>query len=92
MTKYDQSTKIEDQPQLIKTREDFLKFLNTLLMNYQKSKADWENNTVESFLNGMIGFTEDASGYYENIDEDVNTERPSWRLFADILLAARIYE
>ena len=92
MTEYNTSIDIEDQPPLIRSREDFVKFLTTLLNNYHTSKEDWENNTIKSFLNGIMGFTEDAKGYYDNIGEDVDVEKPSWRLFADILLAARVYE
>ena len=92
MSKYNSSIDIEDQPQLIENRDDFEKFLACLLENYRSSNDDWENGTLESFLEGLIGFSRDANGYYKNIEQDVDTEIPTWKLFADILLAARVYE
>ena len=92
MTNSNNLPEIGDQALQIKTRNDFVNFLKTLLNDYQESKDEWENSTIESFLNGLIGFTIDAKGYYSNISEDIDVENPSWRLFADLLLSARIYE
>jgi len=83
---------LEDQPSRIKSREDFVIFLKKLLINYKKSNEDWENDNLESFIDGMIGATEDADGYYKNLNEDLDADQPSWRLFADILISARVYE
>lgn len=40
----------------------------------------------------MLSWTEDADGYYQNISVSNSIDTPSWRLFADMLLAVTMYE
>ena len=47
----------------------------------QKNKADWENDSLNLFLDGIYGYSMCKIG-----------ETPSWNLFAEILLTARVYE
>lgn len=63
----------------IKTRSDFEFFLKELIKNLQQE--DWDNNTLPLYLEGLYGYNFDS----EN-------DPPSWKLFAEILLAARVYE
>ncbi len=65
----------------IKTREDFEFFLEKLVTDYKQNKEDWQNDTLKSYLDALHGFN-------YNSDND----RPSWRAFAEMLLAARFYE
>ncbi|MCO6148855.1 hypothetical protein [Flavobacterium sp. NRK1] len=66
----------------INTRSDFEKFLEELRYNYATYKSDvWDNHTLEAFLEGLYGFNYQA-----------DNDKPSWKLFARILLAARVYE
>jgi hypothetical protein len=83
------SKAIEDITEGIQTKEDFESFL-LLLIEDLKKKSDWENNDLESYLRGLYGFVQDISGYYKNLRIDIH--KPSWRILADILLAARVYE
>ena len=85
------SKAIEDITEGIQTKEDFESFL-LLLIEDLKKKSDWENNDLESYLRGLYGFVKDISGYYKNLRENIDTHKPSWRILADILLAARVYE
>lgn len=66
----------------IKNRKDFEEFLKVLKKDYMSNKDDWHNDTLESFLEGMYGY---------NFDCD-EKETVSWKLFAEILLASRVYE
>jgi len=66
----------------VKTRKDFEDFLKLFKTNYLSVKEEWDNDTLESFLEGLYGY---------NYNSDVE-EKASWKLFAEILLAARIYE
>ena len=81
-----------ERAELIQTREDFTVFVSLLLRNQQEHPEEWENNTIELFLQGLGGFVGSIKGYYSNIGSDVDTERPGWRVLADALLAARVYE
>ena len=75
----------------IKNREDFIIFLEKLLEDFRKEK-NWENNNLESFIEGMLSWVEDADGSYKNINQMEVLSNPSWRLFADILIASTMYE
>ena len=75
----------------IKNREDFIIFLEKLLEDFRREK-NWENNNLESFIEGMLSWVEDADGYYKNINQMEVLSNPSWRLFADILIASTMYE
>lgn len=77
----------------IKTREDFIEFMNSLVGSI-RSGEPIENNTVESYLDAMASWIEDMDGYYENmgIINEVNLDTVNWRVFADILIAATMYE
>ena len=72
---------IYDKAKQIDSQQDFINFLNELKNNFDKSKDEWENSTLESFLEGMVGYCNDK-------DFDSN----SWKDFAEILLASRVYE
>jgi len=73
-------------------RQSFIKFLSLLHDNYQLNKAEWENIDLDSFLEAMIRYSEDIRGYYDNTNQKVDADTPSWKVFADILLGAKIYE
>lgn len=76
----------------IKTKEDFSYYINSLLEDFEENGDNWENNTVESFLRGIIAYTRDIDGYYKNMGFDTSTEIPTWRIFAQILKGASVYE
>ena len=74
----------------ITSKEQFLNFLFDLLDH--NDAVEWENDTVYSFLQAMAAWLDDAEGYYKNVELDFDVEIPSWQLFADMLLAATVYE
>ena len=76
----------------ISSREEFIQFLSELSANLASHGDEWENGSLELFLGAMKRFTERADGYYQDIGEAIDCDKPSWRLFADILLAAKVYE
>jgi hypothetical protein len=76
----------------ILTKEDFTAFLHLLVRNFREHPEEWENATLEPYLQGFCGFAEGIEGYYSNIGVGADMKKPGWRVFADMLLAARIYE
>ncbi|KAB2915895.1 MAG: hypothetical protein F9K23_09180 [Bacteroidetes bacterium] len=76
----------------LKTKEDFIAFLDFFYKDYLKNKDKWENNTLELFLEAMIAYTEDIQGMYDNQKSGVDSNEASWRVFADIMCGAAIYE
>ena len=72
---------IYDLADKIVSRKDFEIFLEKLRTNFAEKREDWDNDTIESYLEGLYGYI------YDTADKV-----PTWKLFAEILLAARVYE
>jgi hypothetical protein len=75
----------------INSRADFVKFVRELATNFETSPEDWENNDLNSYLEAMAAWVEDMDGYYQNSGQP-SPQQPSWKIMAEILLAARYYE
>lgn len=81
----------EDYIMEIKNRDDFLVFFKEFITEIHTE--DFENNTLDSFLEAMKNWIEDIDGYYKNIGmREYNDKTLNWSMLADILNASRIYE
>ncbi len=76
----------------VKSRQDFISFVEHLNDGHRKDGNEWANNNLESFLGGLAGFANDMSGFYRNMGEAVDVEIATWRMIAQMLLAATAYE
>jgi hypothetical protein len=81
-----------DETAKISSREDFLAFVGTLRDDLHNNASHWENPTLATFLEALEGWGRDCPGYYRNVDTPLNPDEPQWRVFADMLAAARTYE
>ncbi|HEY5722707.1 MAG TPA: hypothetical protein VIT45_10330 [Allosphingosinicella sp.] len=81
-----------DRASAVASRADFLCFLEYLRADRADNKGEWENNDLGSFLAGLEGFCHDIDGYYLNAGEVVDVETITWRMAAQMLLAATVYE
>ena len=72
---------IYEQAEKISSQQEFVEFLKALKKDFKENTTEWENDDLISFLNGLEGY---------NIDKP--QEELSWKVFAEILLAARVYE
>ncbi len=81
-----------DKPFNIKItdRNSFIKFLKILQSDFSNCK--WENNNLADYLGAMTSYTEDIQGYYDNTGQPINADNASWKVFADILIGATMYE
>jgi hypothetical protein len=83
----------------VNSRDSFLEFVAALSADLRASNAqealapsspytanalDWENPTLDRFLDALHAWTDDMG--------DRISEPPSWRTFANMLLAAKVYE
>lgn len=75
----------------IKTREDFVSFLNNLRKDYLDNISSWENRDIETYLEAMASWVEDMDGFYTNQGLPIPQD-PSWKVFADILMGGKVYE
>lgn len=76
----------------INSRQEFIVFLNQLRTDYRKNGKDWENQNLGDFIEALAAYAADIPGYYRNMSIPVNADTASWRVFADILRGATIYE
>ena len=82
---------INEYANKITTIDEFSIFIENLIKNHKQQGDDWENDNIEKYLNGVLAFMHNIDGYYEFRGEDVDLERPTWRIVARIFLAARIF-
>lgn len=80
-----------EQIQNIRSKEDFIKFIGDLIVDLKTNPNNWENKTLGDYLEALQSWTEDMEGYYINNNLPV-PENVSWKIFADILMAATMYE
>ena len=80
-----------DFAQSVKSREDFIRFVDHLNDNLDEFRSQWENDDLKSFLRGLASFSNDIKGYYQNMGEKVDANVITWRMAAQMLLAAKVY-
>lgn len=84
--------KLIEYSETIQSKQDFEYFLECFVEDYRQNREDWENQDLLSYLEGLNGFINDMTGYYENRSQGKNIEDLSWRTVAEILIAASVYE
>lgn len=78
--------------QRVDSKEEFLELLDLLGRDARSNLKEWENDTVERYIEAMLAWATSMENYYRGRALDIDTSKPSWRIFADLLLAARVYE
>ncbi|WP_268123597.1 DUF7660 family protein [Roseivirga pacifica] len=79
---------IADGTENIKSKSDFIEFLK----NFRTNTNDWGNTNLEDFLEALEAYTKDVNSYYKNMNFQRTPEEASWRVFAQLLNGASIYE
>ena len=82
---------LHDQINTIKTKEDLARFVEELKADLLSNADDWENLELDQFLEAMSAWISSMDVAYKNMGKTVPVQ-PDWCVFADILLAAKIYE
>lgn len=75
----------------IRSREDFVGFVKALSKDLRDNPASWENANLERYLEALGAWVEDMDGYYTNQGKPV-PQQPDWKVAADMLMAAKMYE
>jgi hypothetical protein len=65
----------------IESKKEFDEFLKLFMKDCNENCSNWENNTIERFIEALCAYNQDRG--------NVNL---SWSFFADLLLAAKVYE
>ncbi|MEY8465927.1 DUF7660 family protein [Bacteroides caecimuris] len=73
----------------ISSKKAFLAFLDELNSSFLKNSEEWENRTIDEFLNAMQSWIEDYSSSEFN---DIDWGKVDYSLLARILYMGKIYE
>ncbi len=82
---------LRDQLEAIGSKQDLQAFVLALRRDLLDHPEEWENETLDRFLESLAGWIGDMSGYFKNqhIEEP---PQPDWRLVGRMLFAASTYE
>lgn len=75
----------------ISNKEEFISFVELLASDLNSNPSEWTNKSLSEYLGGIASWTEDMEGYYKNKNIPI-PENIDWRVFANILVAAKMYE
>jgi len=78
------------QASAIDSYEDLVLFLKAFERNLSEHPDQWENDTLPRFLESFAAWAEDWGNCLASQGQP--TPQPSWRFFAEMLLAAKAYE
>jgi hypothetical protein len=84
-------TDITEIVENINNKNDFVRFIELLVNDLKTNPEEWENSTLESFLEAMAAWTDDMEGYYRNTNQPI-PNNINWKVFAKILMASTVYE
>ncbi len=83
--------KVNEMIENVKSKEDFISFINMLSEDNQINNDEWENKDILSYLEGISSWVEDMDGYYKNMKLDVPTN-VDWKFIATLFYVGKIYE
>jgi hypothetical protein len=82
---------LRSRAEAIQTREDLAGFVLALRTDLMTNPGEWENASLDRFLEALSAWCFDMPGYFSNRGEE-QPEHPDWRLVGRMLLAASMYE
>ncbi|MFD3843635.1 hypothetical protein ACFWWC_46705 [Streptomyces sp. NPDC058642] len=75
----------------MRTREELAAFVRTLHEECLQRGDEWENRTLDTFLEALSAWIDSAPGWYRNFDKDLPAGG-DWTFLARALRAATDYE
>ena len=76
---------------MVNDRDDVIALIYGLVDDLEANPKDWENATLKNYLEAMARWIGDMDGFYKNNQIELPKHIP-WRIFTDILMAAKVYE
>ena len=80
-----------DDVDSVSDRHDLATYINLLRLDMRRNPEEYENLTLDDYLEALAAFITDMDGYCKNRGEKM-PEHPSWSMIASCLAAASIYE
>ncbi|MFE5028235.1 hypothetical protein ACFRAO_34235 [Streptomyces sp. NPDC056656] len=75
----------------IRTRDELVAFVRDLHQDYLQRGHDWENHTLDHFLEALAAWMAGSDGWYRNFGKEVPANG-DWTFIARALSAATVYE
>ncbi|GHD08597.1 hypothetical protein GCM10010334_62060 [Streptomyces finlayi] len=75
----------------IQTREELATFVRGLREEFLRQGQEWENADLDTFLEALAAWIDDAEGSYRDFGKELPREG-DWTFFAQSLRAATMYE
>lgn len=75
----------------VTSREELVDFIAQLRDDFVERGEQWENATLDRFLDALAAWIEASPGWYRNFDQEM-PPNGDWTLFARALSAAVVYE
>lgn len=82
---------LHEKIERIDTNKDLADFIEALRSDLLANPNDWENANLERFLEAMAAWVRVMENAYKNTGRQFPNQ-PSWKMVADILYAAKMYE
>ncbi|MFD7961227.1 hypothetical protein ACFV5J_10540 [Streptomyces zaomyceticus] len=73
------------------TRESLAVMIHGLCDDFKQRGEEWENRTVEDYLEALAAWIADSPGSYRHLGEEMPPEG-DWTFFARALSVAVVYE
>ena len=70
-------------------KESFLKFMKALINDYRNNPDEWENDTIDYYLDAIMAWIVDFSSCKRN---DIDWDKIDYSVIAELFLAGKIYE
>jgi hypothetical protein len=83
--------RLSERVNQVRSKEDLADFVNALRADLAGNSGNWENPTLDRFLRAMEDWVRVMDNYYRNTGQPL-ADQPTWKTFADILMAAKMYE
>lgn len=80
---------MKEQIKHIKDKNDFIKFVRMLSLDFENHYEEWENVSISDFLERMASWVEDYSVSPFN---DIIWDNVDFQTFSKILYMGKIYE
>ena len=75
----------------VKTKEDFLDFINDLGKDFKVNNDEWQNTSITAYLESLAACLEVDHNMWKE-KEEYNNEKISWARVADLFLMGKYYE
>ncbi|MDR2967719.1 MAG: hypothetical protein LBU74_07205 [Methanobacteriaceae archaeon] len=82
---------VYDRINSIKSKKEFIDFLDLLSKDKHGNEDEWENTTIEDYLASIAAWIEDMEGYYINNNLPL-PETKNWSFIATLFYVGKIYE